>query len=100
VVNLRYTYIDEDSYTEKGAGSLNLAVDDNDADSLILGLDGVATYRFDVNQGYTLKLRTGIGFDVLTDETAVPNTFAGGGGCQQGAVALRYPTGIASNCAE
>ena len=80
VVNIRYTYIDEDSYTEKGAGSLNLAVDDNDADSLILGLDGVATYRFGDNQGYTLKLRTGIGFDVLTDETVVTSTFAGGGG--------------------
>ena len=80
VVNLRYTYIDEDRYLEKGAGSLNLAVDDNDADSLILGLDGVATYRFGDNQGYTLTLRTGVGFDVRTGRTAVTSTFAGGGG--------------------
>jgi outer membrane autotransporter protein len=103
VVNLRYTYIDEDSYIEKGAGSLNLAVDDNDADSLILGLDGVATYRFGDNQGYTMTLRTGIGFDVLTDETAVTSTFAGGGGAFTTTGAepdeLTYRGGIGFNAA-
>lgn len=32
---------DEDDYIEKRAGSLSLAVDDNDADSLVFGLGGV-----------------------------------------------------------
>lgn len=69
-MSLRYTDIDEDGYIEKRAGSLNLAMDDNDADLLIFGLDGVATYHFGDNQRYRLKLWMGIGFDVLTDETA------------------------------
>jgi uncharacterized protein with beta-barrel porin domain len=33
-----YTRLDQDGYTENGAGSLNLAVEDNDLDSLVLGV--------------------------------------------------------------
>jgi autotransporter-associated beta strand protein len=33
-----YNRLDQDGYTESGAGSLNLAVEDNDLDSLVLGV--------------------------------------------------------------
>ncbi len=80
MATLRYTYIDEDGYTETGGGALSLTVNDRDADSLILGVDGVGTYTFGADSIYSLKLRAGVGYDVLTDRTIVTSTFAGGGG--------------------
>jgi opacity protein-like surface antigen len=63
----------------------------------------VATYRFGDNQGYAVTLRTGVGFDVLTDETAVTGTLAGGGGAFTTTGAepdeLTYRGGIGFNAA-
>ena len=80
VATLRYTYIDQDGFTETGAGALNLQVRGNDEDSLILGLDGVGTFTFGQNGIYALMLRGGLGYDVLTDRSVATSTFAGGGG--------------------
>ena len=80
VATLRYTYIDQDGYTEDGAGALNLIVGDNDEDSLILGLDAVGTYRLDAEGTYSMSMRAGVGYDVLTDRALISSTFAGGGG--------------------
>lgn len=80
VATLRYTYIDQDGYTEDGAGALNLVVSGTDEDSLILGLDGVGTYKLDADGTYSVSVRGGIGYDVTNDRTIVTSTFAGGGG--------------------
>ena len=80
LVTLRYTHIDQDAYTEVGAGVLNLSVNSNKEDSLIVGLDGVGTYTFGSEGTYAVSLRGGIGYDALTDRTLVSSTLAGGGG--------------------
>ena len=64
MATLRYTHIDQDSYTESGAGVLNLNVSGNDEDSLILGMDGVGTYTFGEGGIYAMSVRAGIGYDV------------------------------------
>jgi autotransporter-associated beta strand protein len=38
MASVDYNRLDQDSFTEGGAGSLNLAVEDNDLDSLVLGV--------------------------------------------------------------
>ena len=80
MATLRYTHIDQDSYTESGAGVLNLNVSGNDEDSLILGMDGVGTYTFGEGGIYAMSVRAGIGYDVLTDQSLVSSNFTGGGG--------------------
>jgi outer membrane autotransporter protein len=38
MASIDYTRLDQDGYTESGAGSLNLEIEDNDLDSLVLGV--------------------------------------------------------------
>lgn len=45
----QYTYLDQDSYTETGAGALNLAVDSNDTDAFTLGIGGKLSKEMEVN---------------------------------------------------
>ena len=78
VLSLGYTYVDEDSYTEKGAGDLNLQVRSNDADSLVLGIDGRFAFEFG-ESGSQFTTHLGVGFDVLTDESTLIASFVGGG---------------------
>ena len=79
VINIRYTYIDEDGYTETGA-PIALAVGSNDTDSLVLGLDGVGHYTFGPGNAYSITARAGVGYDAITDRTLVSSNFVAGGG--------------------
>jgi outer membrane autotransporter protein len=74
--NLSYTYVSEDSYKESGAGALDLKVDDNDAKSLIVGLDGQLGYKADTA---LITAHAGVGYDTLTDEVGLTSAFVGGG---------------------
>jgi len=54
-----YTRLDQDGYTENGAGSLNLAIEDDDLDSLVLGV-GMrvhGTWKVDGNLSIVPELR-------------------------------------------
>ncbi len=51
VASLSYTHISQDSYTESGAASLNLRVDNEDVDSLVSGLGARLYGRFDMGEG-------------------------------------------------
>lgn len=70
-----YTYISEESYTEKGAGVLNLHVKSRDADALVLGVQGKLTHALDTATQLTATL--GVGYDVLNDRTSIVSAFAG-----------------------
>ena len=78
LLNIRYTYIDEDGYTESGA-PIALTVASNDEDSLIFGLDGVARYTFGPKSTYSMTAQAGVGYDAIMDRTLVSSTFVGGG---------------------
>jgi outer membrane lipase/esterase len=50
-VGIRYDRINIDDYTEEGAGSLNMAVKDQKADSVVLSVGAQASYAFNTSIG-------------------------------------------------
>jgi len=78
VAQFGYTYVDEDSYVETGAGAFNLSVQDNDAESLIIGVEGRASYLIGDN-GSQLTGFLGAGYDTQTDEAILGASFVDGG---------------------
>jgi outer membrane autotransporter protein len=76
-VHADYGYVDVDSYREKGAGELNLDVNDDSADSLIVGT-GVKT-SYIASKSLLLTADAGIGYDFMTDRSSLTSSFAGGG---------------------
>jgi outer membrane autotransporter protein len=72
-----YTVLWENSYTETGAGALNLAVDDKTTDELILAVDGKLEH--DVSDSSTLIANLGIGYDTEAEQASLTSSFAGGG---------------------
>jgi outer membrane autotransporter protein len=78
VISATYSYLEDDSYTETGADSLNLKVDDNDADSFVLGIDGRLSYALN-EQDSRFTAHVGAGYDTISDTPALTSTFVGGG---------------------
>jgi len=76
-VHADYGYADVESYHETGAGPLNLNVQDNSADSLIIGAGVKASHT--VSDSLLLMANAGIGYDVMTDRSNLTSSFAGGG---------------------
>ncbi|SIT04917.1 autotransporter outer membrane beta-barrel domain-containing protein [Neptunomonas antarctica] len=74
-VRADYTRIRAQSYTETGAGALNLAVNSNDSEELILGLNGKLVHAFSDQSSFTAKL--GVGYDVMDQDTSITSAFAG-----------------------
>jgi len=77
VVDISYTTVEDDSYTETGAGDLSLAVDDNDIESLIVGIDG--RLGVEVSDTVLFTVHAGVGWDGMTDDTTLSSAFVGGG---------------------
>lgn len=50
-VGIRYARVNIDGYTEEGAGSLNMKVEDQDAESLVLSVGAQASVAFDTGIG-------------------------------------------------
>lgn len=73
-----YTKVDEDGYTEEGAGDLNLDVSSNEAESLIIGIDGRGAYQISDN-GSQITGYVGLGYDLATDDAILAASFVGGG---------------------
>jgi outer membrane autotransporter protein len=76
-VHADYGYVDVDSYREKGASELNLDVNDDSADSLIIGT-GVKT-SYIASERLLLTADAGIGYDFMTDRSSLTSSFSGGG---------------------
>ncbi|UUY07790.1 autotransporter domain-containing protein [Pseudomonas sp. J452] len=77
-VRADYTWIGEESYQEKGAGTLNLDVDSRDAEELILSLDGKLDYR--ISASTVLSANLGAGYDLINEQTAITSSYAGAAG--------------------
>lgn len=72
-----YTYIHNDSYSEKGAGAFNLNVDSDNVDEFITTLEGSLYHDFS-NQ-LSVSANAGIGYDFIDDDTDIVASYAGGG---------------------
>lgn len=73
-----YTWIGTDSYHEKGAGALNLDVDSNDAEELLLSVDGKLDYA--LSEATVLSANLGAGYDVIDEDSSITSTYAGSPG--------------------
>jgi outer membrane autotransporter protein len=76
-VSLAYTYIDEDSYTEKGLGDIGLAVKGRDADFAVAALNLAGSYR--LNEQHRFSADVGFGYQLLSTDSVVASSFIGGG---------------------
>ena len=76
--HLAYNRIDDDSYTETGAGALNLHVSSRSSDELVARLGSKFNYLLNANT----KLISGlsVGYDVINDDTAILSSFVGSAG--------------------
>ncbi len=76
-VKLDYTYIESDSYTETGAGALNLSVDSNDVEALIVSADLKASHELD--ETTSLEGVVGVGYDLINEQAVISSSYVGGG---------------------
>lgn len=74
-VRADYTTIHEDSFTETGAGALNLHVNSSTTDELILGVDGKLAHE--ISDKTMLIANLGVGYDLLNKQADITSTFAG-----------------------
>lgn len=77
-VRADYTRIKEESYTEKGAGLLNLSVDDRNAEQFIIGVEGKLVHE--INDNSNLRFNLGLGYDLINERASVTSVFAGAPG--------------------
>ncbi len=80
-VDLRYAHVFVQDYTESGAGSLSLHVDDQNADSLVVSVGGYATYEAHFD-GWLLVPFAGAAwqYELLDDDRSITAGFAGASG--------------------
>lgn len=74
-VRLDYTRVDDDSYTERGAGALNLEVDSHSSESLVLGLGGELEHA--LNERLKARVKLGVGYDTINEQASLTSAYAG-----------------------
>ncbi|MFT5427248.1 MAG: outer membrane autotransporter protein [Gammaproteobacteria bacterium] len=81
-VALHYVYLDTDGYTESGAGTVNLTVDDEEADFLQSTLGVSLSKEMETNNGtkYTPEAHIAWLHEYLDENQNNTSTFTGGGG--------------------
>jgi outer membrane autotransporter protein len=72
-----YTRIDSDSYTETGAGALNLNVASNRAEALELGMGLKLAHK--VSDKTQFNANVGVAYDTINDQAIISSAFVGGG---------------------
>lgn len=77
VLRADYSYIRSNSYSEDGAGVLNLQVDAGHADNFIVGAEGRLAHKIDGERLFTANL--GIGYDMINKRGIINSSYAGGG---------------------
>ena len=73
---ISWTHVTGEQYTETGAGSLNLVVNQEDLDTQIAS---IGAKLHNVSGSFTSVLRAGIQYDIAGDEAEASSTFSGGG---------------------
>ncbi len=76
-----YTYYNADDYTEGGAGTAGLNVDQESVNALNLGVGVDAAWEMQQGNGSVVvpALHAAVKYDVIGDEIQTTNTFVGGG---------------------
>ena len=74
-VRADYTWIKDKSYSETGAGLLNLNVKGRSVEELILGVDGKVVHQLDDQTKLIANL--GAGYDALNKQAVITSAFAG-----------------------
>jgi outer membrane autotransporter protein len=74
-VRADYTWINDESYREKGAGALNLNADSRTIEALVLGVGSELAH--DLSDRLTLTAKLGVGYDVLNEQASITTAFAG-----------------------
>jgi uncharacterized protein with beta-barrel porin domain len=77
VLRADYSYIRSNSYSEDGAGVLNLQVDAGHADQFIVGAEGRLVHKLDGERLFTVNL--GVGYDMINKRGIINSSYAGGG---------------------
>ncbi len=77
-VRADYTRIRDESYTEEGAGLLNLSVDDRTANEFVVAIDGKWIHK--INEDSDLRFNIGLGYDLLNERASITSVFAGAPG--------------------
>lgn len=76
-IRLDYNRLTNESYTEEGAGALNLNVKSQTSDQLIPTVQ--AKFDYDVSESVTVSMLAGIGYDLLNSANSVTSSYVGGG---------------------
>ena len=77
---LSYTRVSSDSYTETGAGNLNLKVKPDDVDVLIASLGAKAHTHIRQGDGILVpSARAGLSYDFMGDQATATGRYTGGG---------------------
>ncbi|KEA63776.1 Outer membrane autotransporter barrel [Marinobacterium lacunae] len=79
-VKADYTWIKDESYTESGAGLLNLDVESNITEALVAGVEGQLIHT--LNPSTELNAKLGVGYDLINDQASITSSFAGAPGAQ------------------
>jgi T5SS/PEP-CTERM-associated repeat protein len=72
-----YYYVHNESYTESGAGALNLEVESSNAEDFILTLQG--DLQHEMNDQLFISASLGIGYDMMNDAASLTASYVGGG---------------------
>jgi outer membrane autotransporter protein len=78
---INYIHVDQDAYTESGAGGANLDVDPGDLDVFELGVALEATWMKELSNGGIFEPAVHVGYrnDVIGDKVSASSKFIGGG---------------------
>ena len=74
-LRIDYTWINDDSYSETGAGLLNLNVNSRSTDALVVGADARVIHA--LSEGISLMGDLGVGYDTINKQASITSTFAG-----------------------
>lgn len=72
-----YAYIKDESYTEKGAGALNMDVGSNHVDEFVVMAQSHISHQ--LNDTTSLTANAGLGYDFINDTTSLTASYSGGG---------------------
>jgi outer membrane autotransporter protein len=79
-LGLSWTHVEIDDYTETGAGTSNLVVNDQDYDILNLTLRGELRRTWDIQEGsLTPEIHLGYNYEAIDDKIQTVSVFTGGG---------------------
>lgn len=104
-VRADYTRIRAGSYTETGAGALNLSVNSHVSEELLLGLAGTLVHA--ISDQSSITANAGVGYDVIDQDTSITSAFAGASaasfvteGLDSSPWLIRTGVGMANNLSE